>query len=61
MLILARQVGQSVVVGNNVTVTVLEVRGNQIRLGFDGPREVPIHRQEIQNDIATNGPQRQSP
>lgn len=58
MLILSRAIGQSVVIANNVTVTVLEVRGSQIRLGFDGPKEVPIHRQEIQRDIDDNGPHR---
>lgn len=47
MLVLSRKVGESVVVGGNVTVEVVEIRGDKIRLGFTAPREVPIHRQEV--------------
>lgn len=47
MLVLTRRAGESIVIGNDVTVTVLEVRGDQIRLGIDAPRDVPIHREEI--------------
>lgn len=47
MLVLTRRAGESIVVGNDVTVTVLEVRGDQIRLGIDAPRNVPIHREEV--------------
>lgn len=47
MLVLSRRVGESVVIGNDVVVTVLEVRGDIIRIGVDAPREVPVHRSEV--------------
>ena len=47
MLVLTRRTGQSIVIGNGITVTVLEVKGDQIRLGIDAPRDVPVHREEL--------------
>lgn len=47
MLVLSRRPGESVVIGNEVTVTVLEVRGDQIRVGIDAPRDVQVHRAEV--------------
>lgn len=47
MLVLTRRAGESIVIGNDVTVTVLEVRGDQIRIGIDAPRDVQIHREEV--------------
>jgi carbon storage regulator len=47
MLILTRRLGQSVKIGDEVTVTVLGVKGNQVRLGFMAPRNVAVHREEI--------------
>lgn len=47
MLVLSRRPGESIVVGNQVTITVLEVRGDQVRIGVDAPREVQVHREEI--------------
>ena len=47
MLILTRRIGESVVVGNNVTLTVLGVKGNQVRVGVDAPQDVSVHRKEI--------------
>lgn len=47
MLVLTRRGGESIVIGNEVTVTVLEVRGDQVRIGIDAPRTVPIHREEV--------------
>lgn len=47
MLVLSRARGEQIVIDGNITVTVLEVRGDKVRLGFDGPAEVPIHRQEV--------------
>ncbi|MFT5139913.1 MAG: carbon storage regulator [Lysobacterales bacterium] len=47
MLILTRRVGEKLVIGENVTVTVLGVKGNQIRIGIDAPDEVQVHREEI--------------
>ncbi len=47
MLILTRRVGETVVIGDDVTVTVLGVKGNQVRLGVNAPKEIAVHRQEI--------------
>jgi carbon storage regulator len=51
MLILSRRAGESVMVGDEVTVTVLGVRGTQIRLGFAAPKEVAVHREEVYQRI----------
>ena len=51
MLVLSRARGEQIIIGGNITVTVLEVRGDKVRLGFDGPAEVPIHRQEVQQRV----------
>ncbi len=47
MLVLSRRVGESVVIGNDVVVTVLEVRGEVVRVGIAAPREVQVHREEV--------------
>ena len=47
MLILTRRVGESVVIGEDVTVTVLGVKGNQVRIGINAPKNVSVHREEI--------------
>ena len=47
MLVLSRLRGEQIVIGESVTVTVLEIRGDKVRLGFSGPSDVPIHRQEV--------------
>jgi carbon storage regulator len=47
MLILTRRVGEVVMIGNDVTVTVLGVKGNQVRIGVNAPRDVAVHREEI--------------
>jgi carbon storage regulator len=51
MLILTRNIGQTVNIGDNITVTVLAVHGGQIRLGIAAPRDVPVHREEIYERI----------
>ena len=51
MLILTRRIGESVVIGGNVTVTLLGVKGNQARLGVNAPRDVAVHREEIHERI----------
>jgi carbon storage regulator len=51
MLILTRRVGESLFVGDDVIVTVLGVKGNQVRIGVDAPVEVPVHREEIYRRI----------
>ena len=47
MLILTRRVGETVMIGNDVTVTVLGVKGNQVRIGINAPKNVAVHREEI--------------
>ena len=47
MLILTRRVGETLMIGEDVTVTVLGVKGNQVRIGVNAPREVAVHREEI--------------
>lgn len=51
MLVLKRKTGATIHIGNEITVTVLEVTGNQVRIGIDAPKEIPVHREEIHNRI----------
>ena len=68
MLILTRRVGESVMIGHDVTVTVLGVKGNQVRIGVNAPKSVAVHREEIYERIKReeqglangNGHQRES-
>lgn len=51
MLVLARKTGQSIVVGDNIIITVIEIRGDQVRLGILAPRSIPVHRKELLDQV----------
>lgn len=51
MLILSRRVGETVMIGNEVAVTVLGVKGNQVRIGINAPKEIMVHREEVYHRI----------
>jgi len=51
MLVLSRKLNERVVIGANVTVTVVDIRGDRVKLAFDAPNEVPIHREEVHRRI----------
>jgi carbon storage regulator len=52
MLVLSRNKGERIVIGNEIVVTVIDIRGDRVRLGFTGPTEVPIHREEVFRRLA---------
>jgi carbon storage regulator len=61
MLVLSRRVGESVVIGDDVTITILEVRGDVVRVGIDAPRSVAVHRAELLAELAASNQESASP
>jgi len=51
MLVLSRKKDESIIINDNIIVTVVDIRGDKVRLGFDAPKEVPIHRREVYEAI----------
>ena len=60
MLILTRRIGESVVIGDDIKLTVLGVKGSQVRLGIDAPKTVSVHREEIYERIQKEEPESES-
>ena len=52
MLVLSRKKDESIVINNDITIVVVEIRGDKVRLGVEAPKEVPVHRQEVFDAIA---------
>lgn len=53
MLVLTRNIGETIIIGDNITVVVLGVKGSQVRIGVDAPKEIEVHREEIYEKIKT--------
>ena len=51
MLVLSRHRYESIMIGDDVTITVVDIRGDKVRLGIDAPQEIPVHRQEVYDAI----------
>ncbi|MCY2985693.1 MAG: carbon storage regulator CsrA [Planctomycetota bacterium] len=54
MLVLSRKKNESIVINNEITIVVVEIRGDKVRLGVEAPREVPVHRREVFDAIQRN-------
>jgi carbon storage regulator len=61
MLVLSRKKNESIVINNDITVTVVEIRGDKVRLGIVAPKEVPVHRQEVFEAIHGKSPGEPAP
>jgi carbon storage regulator len=57
MLVLSRRKNESIIIGDNIVVTIVEVSGDKVRLGIDAPREVSVHRREVYDKIKQAGGQ----
>ena len=51
MLVLTRNINEQIIIGDNITITVVSVHGDRVRLGIDAPKEVPVHRREVYEAI----------
>lgn len=54
MLVLSRKKNESIVINNDITIVIVEIRGDKVRLGVEAPKEVPVHRQEVYDAIKRN-------
>ena len=55
MLVLSRKKNESIVINNDITIVVVEIRGDKVRLGIEAPKEVPVHRREVYDAIQRQG------
>ena len=55
MLVLSRKVGENIIIGDEVLVTIVDIRGDKVRVGVEAPLEVPVHRQEVYEAIKRQG------
>ena len=55
MLVMSRKKNESIVINDNITIVVVEIRGDKVRLGVEAPKEVPVHRKEVFDAIRRNG------
>ena len=60
MLVLSRKKDEKIIIGDNITIMVIEIRGDKVRLGIDAPREVTVHRQEVYEAIQREQDQQQT-
>ena len=56
MLVLSRQRDESIMIGDKIVITVVDIRGDKVRLGIEAPQEIPVHRQEVYEAIKRNDP-----
>ena len=60
MLVLSRKKNESIVINNDITIVVVEIRGDKVRLGVEAPKEVPVHRREVYEAIKRNDAENQA-
>ena len=61
MLVLSRKKNESIIINDDITIVVVEIRGDKVRLGVEAPKEVPVHRNEVYEAIRRNQQQKQEP
>ncbi|MAT71125.1 MAG: carbon storage regulator [Planctomycetaceae bacterium] len=61
MLVLSRKKNESIVINDDITIVVVEIRGDKVRLGVEAPKEVPVHRNEVYEAIRRNQPVKNEP
>jgi carbon storage regulator len=60
MLVLSRQRDESIIIADNIKITIVDIRGDKVRLGIDAPKEIPVHRQEVFDAIQRENAQQNS-
>jgi len=56
MLVLMRDRKERILIGSDIVITIIEIYGNKVKLGIEAPKEIPVHREEVAEDIEKNGP-----